>query len=127
VVEAEAPQVRRHGGEPVPPPGTFSRFSHRRGWKLFDGQAVTFPLNLPSDAEVWLEGWLLGTARRGVGLELAWDDGEAVRIRVAGDMPSGHLRVPPPPGPGRHRLRVQVHGRPHGAVVLDRVVVEAYE
>jgi hypothetical protein len=126
-VEAEAPQVRRHGGEPVPPPGTFSRFAHRRGWMLFDGHAVTFPLNLPAAAEVRLEGWLLGTARRGVGLELAWDDGEAVRIRVAGDMPTGRIRVPPPPGPGRHRLRVAVHSRPHGAVVLDRVVVEGHE
>jgi hypothetical protein len=127
VVEAEAPQVRRHGGEPAPPPGTFSRFAHRRGWKLVDGQGVTFPLNLPEGAEVRLEGWLLGTARRGVGLELAWDDGAPIRLRVAGDMPTGRLRVPPPPGPGRHRLRVAVNGRPHGAVVLDRVVVEGHE
>ena len=125
VVEAKAPQVRRHGGEPHPPPGTFSRFTHRRGWKLFDGQAVTFPLNLAGDSEVWLEGWLLGSARRGATLSVAWDDDGPRRLRVAGDAPDGRIRVPPPPGSGRHRLRVAVATKPFGAVVLDRVVVES--
>lgn len=125
IVEAEAPQVRRHGGEPVPRPGTFSRFTHRRGWKLVDGQSVTFPLNLPADAEVWLEGWLLGAAQRGAALELSWNDGEPKRLRVHGVGRDGRRAVPEVPGAGHHRLTVTVQARSHGAVVLDRVVVEA--
>jgi hypothetical protein len=127
VVEAEAPQVRRHGGEPVPPPGTFSRFSHRGGWRLADGEGVTVPLNLGAEAEVWIEGWLLGTAQRGATLEVRWDDGEPARLRVWGEGRDGRRRVPDPPGAGRHRLRIDVRSRPHGAVVLDRVVVEGHE
>ncbi len=124
VVEAEAPQVRRRGGEPHPAEGTFSRFTHRRGWMLRDGQAVTVPLNLPAGADVWLEGWLLGTARRGVEIELSWDGGDPIIRHVEGEQEDGRLRAPDPPGPGHHMLKITVWARPQGAVVLDRVVVE---
>lgn len=125
VVEAEAPQVRRHGGSPHPPEGTFSRFTHRSGWRLGDGDDVTFPLNLPDGAEVWLEGWLVGRAQHGAEVEMRWDDGRPTRVRVAGRSEHGRLRVSPPPGAGRHRLHVAVRTGPDGAAVLDRVVVRA--
>jgi len=125
VVEAEAAQVRRHGGEPYPVEGTFSRFTHRRGWRLASGDGVTFPLNLSDGAEVWLEGWLVGSAQRGAEVEMRWDDGRPARIRVAGRAEHGRLRAPQPPGPGRHRLGVTLRTESGGAAVLDRVVVRA--
>jgi hypothetical protein len=124
VVEIEAAQVRRHGGQPHPREGTFSRFSHRRGWMLRDDDGVTVPLNLPAGASVHLEGFLLGTAQRGAELELSWDGGAATVIRVRGAAPDRRLRLPDVPPAGRHQLSVTVRTRPHGAVVLDRVVVE---
>jgi len=124
VVEAEAPQIRRHGGEPHPSEGTFSRFTHRRGWMMRDGEGVTVPLNLSVDASVWLEGWLLGTARRGAMIELRWDDEDPELVRVEGEERDGRLKVPDAPGPGHHALSVVLRARPLGAMVLDRVVVE---
>ncbi len=125
VVEAESPQIRRHGGSPHPAEGTFSRFTHRPGWVLRDGQAVTVPLHLPAGASVWLEGWLLGTARQGAEVELRWDGEDPVRLRVQGDAPDARLKVPGVPDQGRHLLSMTMRGQPEGAVVLDRVVVEA--
>ena len=124
IVEAEAPQVRRHGGQPHPPEGTFSRFTHRRGWMLKDGQAVTVPLNLPAEPSVWLEGWLLGTAQKGAVVEVQWDSEDPTGLRVQGEARDGRLKVPGTPGQGRHLLKIKMRARPHGAVVLDRVVVE---
>jgi len=123
-VEVESPQVRRSGGEPHPAEGTFSRFTHRRGWMLRDGQTVTVPLNLPAGASVGIEGWLLGTAQRGAEVELSWDGDDPVRIRVQGDAPSARLKVPLVPDQGRHLLGITVRCQPEGAAVLDRVVVE---
>ena len=123
VVEAEAPQVRRHGGSPVPPVGTFSRFSHRNGWRLGDGEGVVMPLRIGESDDVVLEGWLLGTARHGARLEVRWDDGETVSIGVRGDDRDARLRLPQPPGGGRHRLSLVMRCPEHGAGVLDRVVV----
>ncbi len=124
VVEAESPQVRRHGGGPHPAEGTFSRFTHRRGWMLRDGQSVTVPLNLPAGSSVVIEGWLLGTARQGADVELRWDGDDPVRLRVQGDAPNARLKVPGIPGQGRHLLGITMRGQPEGAAVLDRVVVE---
>jgi len=124
VVEAEAPQVRRHGGKPHPSEGTFSRFTHHRGWELRDGEGVTVPLNLSAGAVVWLEGWLVGPARRGAELEIRWDDGDPILLRVRGKERDGRLKVPETPGPGHHSLSVVLRARPLGAMVLDRVVVE---
>jgi len=123
VVEAEAPQVRRHGGSPVPPVGTFSRFSHRNGWRLGDGEGIVIPLRIREGHDVVLEGWLLGAARRGARLEVRWDDGETVSIGVRGADRDARLRLPPPPGGGRHRLSLVMRCPEHGAGVLDRVVV----
>lgn len=127
VVEAEAPQVRRYGGKAHPPEGTFSRFTHRRGWMMRNGHGVTVPLNLSAGAEVSLEGWLLGTARKGAEIEVGWDGGEGTRLWVEGNAADGRLKVPGVPSRGRHRLIIRVHAKPHGAVVLDRVVVEPTE
>ncbi|MEX1311012.1 MAG: hypothetical protein AB1Z65_11375, partial [Candidatus Sulfomarinibacteraceae bacterium] len=124
VVEAEAAQVRRHGGQPHPREGTFSRFSHRRGWRLADGQGITVPLHLGADSRVFVEGWLLGSAKRGAEIELRWDGEDAVVLPVWGEGRDGRLEVPRVPGRGRHRLSIRVGAKPHGAVVLDRVVVE---
>ena len=89
-----------------------------------DGEAITVPLHLPDAAVVKIEGWLLGSARRGAEIELRWDGGEASTLPVRGDTPDGQLRVPDVPGAGKHRLTIAMKGRPHGAVVLDRLVVE---
>jgi hypothetical protein len=123
-VEIEAPQVRRRGGRPVPPAGTFSRFTYRCGWQLADGDSVVVPLHLPADASVWLEGWLLGTAQRGAKLTLRWDDGPARVLAVRGSGRDARLRLPGSPPGGRHRLSLQVTSPPGGAAVLDRVVVD---
>ena len=71
-----------------------------------------------------LEGWLLGSARKGAEIELRWGDGETMTMNVAGDAKDNRWRVPGVPGRGRHRLSVGLSARPHGALVLDRFVVE---
>jgi hypothetical protein len=123
VVEAEAPQVRRSGGEPVPPAGTFSRFLHRRGVRIVDREGVTVPLHLGAAAEVWLEGWLEGAAQAGATLEVRWDDAPAQPLAVQGRASEGRVRLPDPPGAGRHRLAITLGCPPHGAAVLDRIIV----
>jgi hypothetical protein len=124
VVEAEAPQVRRSGGRPAPPAGTVARYSHRRGWRLDDGDRVTIPLNLRDDAAVVVEGWHLGTARQQGRLVFAWDRLEPITVAWPGDGATTRLSVPPPPGGGRHQLSIALRSPPNGAIVLDRVVVE---
>jgi hypothetical protein len=124
VVEIEAPQVRRRGGVPVPPVGTFSRFTHRMGWRLADREGVIVPLKLREGDEVWLTGWLVGYARDGARLRVGWDDGAAKNIPVRGKGRDGRVKMPDPPGPGRHRLRVFVRSPRAGAAVLDKVVIE---
>jgi len=124
VVELEAPQVRRSGGSPMPPAGTISRFLHRRGWRLDDGDRVMVPLNLGENSEVILEGWLMGTAQRCGRLAVTWDDGEPVIIPWRGEGATERVVLPSPPGPGRHRLGIGLLSPPHGAVALDRLLVE---
>jgi len=125
VVELEAPQVRRSGGSPVPAEGTVSRYSHRRGWRLDDGDRVVVPLRLREVSEVVLEGWLLGTARRRSELVVRWDDDSAPVLRWRGDDPPERVVLPAPPGTGRHRLEISFFSPPEGAVVLDRLVVHS--
>ena len=127
VVEAESPQVRKSGGGPVPRAGTPARFSHRRGWRLDNGNRLTVPLNLDKGANVVLEGWLLGTARGGAHLELAWDGEEPVLLKWRGHGVTESLRMPSPSADGRHYLSITLHSSPHGAVVIDRFVVSAEE
>jgi len=124
VVEIEGPQVRRSGGSPMPPAGTVSRFHHRRGWRLDDGDRVIVPLRLREDSEVILEGWLMGTARKWGRLELRWDNEAMVVIPWRGEGATERLVLPPPPGPGHHRLSIGLRSPPHGAVALDRLLVE---
>ena len=127
VVEAEMPQVRKSGGSPVPRAGTPARYSHRRGWRLEDGNRVTVPLNLRKDADVVLEGWLLGTAQKTAQLEIKWNEKEPLLVAWSGERATESLRLSPPPGDGHHRLSITLHSPPHGAVVLDRFVVEGAE
>lgn len=123
VVELEAPQVRRSGGSPVPPEGTVSRYNHRRGWRLDDGDRVAVPLRLRADSEVVLEGWLLGTARRRSNFVVQWDDEPVTVVRWLGDDPPERVVLSTPPEAGRHRLTISFFSPPEGAVVLDRVVI----
>jgi hypothetical protein len=123
-VEVEAPQVRRWGGRPVPPVGTPSRFSHRNGWRIGDGEAVIVPLRLRPSSSVWLEGWLVGTAQNGAKLHIRWDDGPPITMAVGGKARDARIQLPDPPGGGRHRLRISMSCQVHGAAVLDRVVIE---
>jgi hypothetical protein len=127
VVEAEAPQVRKSGGSPVPRAGTPARYSHRRGWRLDNKNRVTVPLNLSDGAEVVLEGWLLGTAQKAARLELRWDGQEPQMVPWSGERATESLQMPPPPGEGRHRLSITLHSPPQGAVVLDRLIVGRLE
>ena len=123
VVEVEAPQVRKSGGSPMPPAGTMARFSHRRAWRVDSGDRVSVPLNLRGGTEVVLEGWLMGTARQRGWLEIQWDEGETVVIPWRGEGATERVLLPPPPGPGHHRLGIALRCPPHGAVALDRLVV----
>ncbi len=124
VVEAEAPQVRRAGGSPVPPVGTFSRYEHLRGWRVGDREGVVVPLHLAAGSEVWLEGWLEGTAQGGAQLAVSWDEGDPVNLHVEGTASHGRLRLPNPPASGRRKLRVALSAPIGGAAVFDRVVVQ---
>ncbi len=127
VVELEGPQVRRSGGQPVPAEGTVSRHNHRRGWQLDDGDRIMVPLRLRPGSKVVLEGWLLGTARRRSNLVVQWDDDQAIVLKWFGNEPPEKVVLPAPPGAGRHRLTISFFGPPHGAVVLDRLVVDSIE
>ena len=127
VIEAEAPQVRKSGGSPVPRAGTVARYSHRRGWRLDDGDRVTVPLNIRGGGEVVLEGWLLGTAQKAAKLELSWDDKEAHLVPWRGEGMTESIGISTPPGGGRHRLSITLHSPPQGAVVLDRLIVGRLE
>ena len=108
---------------PVPRVGTHSRFTRRMGWRVGDREGVIIPLNLPDDAEVRLEGWLVGNAQSGAKLMVSWDDGTATAIDVKGEGRNARLRLPNPPGRGRHKLRVFLRAPWAGAAVLDRVVI----
>lgn len=123
VVELEDPQVARLGGSPEPPPGTFSRFRHPRGWRVGGGEGVVVPLHLPAGARLRLEGWLESGAQSGSQLLFAWDGGAATAVKVSGEG-KGSIAVPGAPGAGRHRLRIVLDAPPGGEAVLGRIVVE---
>ncbi len=125
VVEAEAPQVRRIGGASVPPAGTFSRFLHRGGRRLGDGDGISVPLHLRDNSSVAVEGWLEGAAQEGAALGIRWNEGDAVMIDVVGDSQDGRLPVPTPREAGHHRLWITLHGPIDGAGVIDRVIVSS--
>jgi hypothetical protein len=122
IVEVEERQVRGLGGRPEPPEGTYSRFRHRNGWRIADGQGIEVPLRLPERADLRLEGWLDGHARDGVVFLAAWDGAAPERVEVSGDGP-GSVAIPPAPGAGRHRLRLILEAPAGGEAVLDRIVV----
>ncbi|MFH1176338.1 MAG: hypothetical protein V1750_02940, partial [Acidobacteriota bacterium] len=113
VVEIEEPQVARLGGAPEPPEGTFSRFTHRAGWRVASEEGVEVPLNLAPKAQLTLQGWLEGMRRGECSLLARWDDGEAVEIPLARIGPTG-LALPTPAEPGHHRLRLTFDAPPGG-------------
>ncbi len=123
LVELEDPQVERIGGRPEPPPGVFSRFLHRQGWRVGEGEGVVVPLRLPAGARLRLEGSLEGPAQAGSELLVAWDGGPSTAVEVRGEG-RGSIAVPGVPGAGRHRLRLVLETPPGGEAILDRVVVE---
>jgi len=120
IVEIEEPQVARLGGRTEPPEGTFSRFLQPNGWRLADGEAVEIPLKVPAFASFVAQGWLDGAAQKGAALEASWDGGAGVAVPWPGDG-TREVRLPQPPGSGRHRLRLTVRAPRGGEVVLDRV------
>jgi hypothetical protein len=127
VVEAEAPQVRKSGGRPVPPAGTVARYSHRRGWRLDDRDRIVVPLNLENGSQVALEAWTLGTSEKWAILEMRWNDGEVLSVPCRDVADFENIFVPPPPGAGRHWLTIAVRSPPNGAVVLDRLKISRAE
>jgi hypothetical protein len=124
VVEAEAGQVRRFGGESVPVTGTVSKYRHPSGWRVGNGGGLAVPLKLGPASSVLLEGWLEGTARQGASVLVRWNDGPTTKLAVGGAATAGRLALPEPPGPGRHRLTVTFRGPRGGTAVFDRVLVE---
>ncbi len=122
VVEAEAPQVTRRGGSPVPPEGTFSSFTYRNGWRLQDGDGITVPLHLPAGGTVRLTGWLEGPAQDGALVLADWGSGAGPGVTVGGHEIAG-IEIPSPPSGGRLRLRLDLRSARGGALVIDRLEV----
>jgi hypothetical protein len=122
VVELEGAQVRRLGGRIEPPPGTWSVYRRPGGWRVAGGEGVEAPLNLAAGAAVRLEGWLDGATRSGAAIEASWDGAAPVAVTVTGGT-RGAVRLPAPPGAGRHRLRLVLRAT-GGEAILDRLVVE---
>jgi hypothetical protein len=123
VVELEDPQVVTRGGAPEPPVGTFSRYTYTTGWRLGDGDALDVPLHLPPDAAVRLHGTVESAGGAPVTLRVAWDEYAAGSIALPPGA-SGSLLLPPPPGPGRHRLTLGATASAGGQAVLDRLTVQ---
>jgi hypothetical protein len=122
VVEIEEPQVSRRGGRPEPPEGTFSRFLHRGGWRLGDGEAIVIPLHLVAASAPRLEGWASGLTSAGFEFRVAWDDATPAALHV-GWGPEWTAALPPPPAAGRHALTIALAAPPGTDAVLDRLVV----
>ncbi|MCD4748107.1 MAG: hypothetical protein K8R59_01930 [Thermoanaerobaculales bacterium] len=119
VVEAEAPQVRRHGGTPVPPIGTPARYSYLNGRRLADGDGLTFPLQIGANQQPVLVGQVDGSVK-GTALLVRWDQGEVESLRLGDE----GLVLPPPPSDGRQRLNLIFQGPPGTTLVVDKVVVQ---
>lgn len=121
-VELEDPQVARLGGTLHPPAGQMSRFAFRNGWRLGPRDAVEVPLHVPGNASVTVQGWLEGSAVEGATIALQWVGGGLAHVPVAraGDFLAA---APPPPGTGRHRLRITGLVPAGGSAVLDKVIV----
>ncbi len=122
VVEAEEPQVGHLGGRTEPPEGAFSRFTVPNGWRIAGGEGIEVPLNLPAGARVDAQGWLAGPAQQGAALAVSWDDLAPIEVAWSG-RGSSPVALPPPPGSGRHRLRLVLQAPSGGEAVLDRVLV----
>jgi len=122
-VELEDPQVRHRGGRVEPPPGTWSTYLHRRGWRLADGDELLVPLRLPEGCRVSLVGWLEGAARQGSSLEVRWDEGRWARVTLVGEG-VGRVALPPPAAGGRRTLALRFHAPSGGEAVADRLEVE---
>ncbi|MFI5143576.1 MAG: hypothetical protein ACHQHM_06080, partial [Thermoanaerobaculales bacterium] len=124
VVEFEDPQIERIGGKLEPPPGTFSRFAVRNGWRVSDGEGVDAPLNLPPGALVQIEGWTEGVGTPAGALVVTWDGGPPTVLRLQ-SWPAHSLVLPAPAEGGHHRLRLLLRAPSGGEVVLDRAIVTA--
>ncbi len=122
VVEAESAQIRRHGGRPIPPRGTVSRFMHPGGWRLEDGDALVFPLNLRGDERVAIEARILPPGWAGT-LNVRWDDGVVSPLSIRRGRPLELIGVPGSPGPGRRRLHLEWVANTEAALFVDRVIV----
>jgi hypothetical protein len=124
VVEAEAAQVRRDRGAPVPPVGTPSRSRTPNGWRLADGHGLTFPLRVGAGDRVRVEGWTAGSGS-GTALKIGWENGPTELVPITPVFREHGLVGPPAPAAGRQLLRLQLTAPARGeTLVVDRVVVE---
>jgi hypothetical protein len=122
IVELEDPQVVAYGGTLHPPLGQMSRFAFRNGWRLWNQAMVEVPLRTPGNAALALQGWLEGGAERGATLAAQWRGASPVHVPVKGSK-DWVIALPPPPGPGKHWLRLTLIAPGGGSTVLDKIVV----
>ncbi|HPC84659.1 MAG TPA: hypothetical protein P5234_15270 [Thermoanaerobaculaceae bacterium] len=119
-VEIEDPQVRRHGGQLDPPPGTFLRYLVPNGWRLGDGEAVEVPLRLAPGARSRL---LLTVDGPGPAvLSATWAGGSPETLELRGPARE-EVELAPPPAAGRTTLSLAVSAPGGTSVVLDRLVL----
>ncbi len=122
VVEAEDPQVAHLGGRRDPPPGAFHPWSRGIAWRLEPGDAIEIPWDPPAGRRLVARARARGAV---AALRLRWNGGPWEERRV----PPGGWRlvaVPPPPGLGRHRLRVELAGPAEASLMVDRVEAGAH-
>ncbi len=120
VVEAEAPQVRRHGGESFPAQGVPQRWAHPVGWSLKDGNSIDFPLHVDGNEDILLIAQLRGS-RRKADISWNWDHKTAGTLSLKDGIPEGGLILPGPGTPGKHRLSLSFEARPGTTLLLDRI------
>jgi hypothetical protein len=122
VVDAEAAQVRRSGGRPVPPTGTMARSTHPNGWRIAPGNSIRIPLRLREGQTIRITGWVTPAAGEAT-LLVGWQGSEAVPVAVTGAFDEIRLPLRAPAG-GRHWLTIGCRASPGRTVVVDRVIAE---
>lgn len=121
-VEAEAPQVQRHGGRAFPAAGVPQRWAHTVGWSLSAGDSIDFPLHLEGGDEILLVARIRGRGP-GTGLGWRWDEGPVQSLAGPLKIPSGGLRISAPGDPGQHKLSISFNAHAGTSLLIDRIEV----